>query len=200
MHVVRKLTSNAALATAVVAGLAFGSLPANALTFGVFEFSYSQTSVPLPGLLGSGSFIAQSLGGGQWQLDTISGSAYNASSSPSTEAITKLSSYADADNILYYPGVPQLVDFGGLSFTTAFEDYNIYWNGYYGILESSNNPVGYPNGVTIDFSVTEENLFDAPALTPLPGALALFAGGLGLLGFTGLAKRRKTRGLPLTVA
>ena len=34
------------------------------------------------------------------------------------------------------------------------------------------------------------------ALTPLPGALALFAGGLGLLGFAGLSRSRKTgRGL-----
>jgi len=200
MQVVRKLTSNVALATAVVAGLAFGSLPAKALTFGVFDFNYSQTSDPANALSGSGSFIAQSLGGGEWQLDTISGSAFNASILPSSEAITNLSSYAAADNILYYPGVPQLVDFAGISFVTAFEDYNIYWNGYYGILESSNNPVGYPNGVTIDFSVNEIRSFDAIGPTPLPGALALFAGGLGLLGFTGLAKRRKTRGLPLTAA
>ena len=37
-----------------------------------------------------------------------------------------------------------------------------------------------------------------PNPAPLPGALALFAGGLDLVGFTGLARRRKTRGHPLT--
>jgi len=59
-------------------------------------------------------------------------------------------------------------------------------------LEVSGTAIG-----TVSYSGT---LDVYPAATPLPGALALFAGGLGLLGFTGLRKRRKERGAVASVA
>jgi len=99
-------------------------------------------------------------GGSEYQLTGITGFGGN-----NNIAITTLSNYAGADNILFYPTQP-FVDFGGISFNTADGDpWNIYWNGYYGVLDFNTNPVGYPNSVTIDFSVTE---------TPLPAALPLF--------------------------
>jgi hypothetical protein len=160
------------LATAVVGLTLLTPAPAIAVTF---DFSYFSTNTP--GLSGSGEFTATSLGGGEYQLTGITGFGGN-----NDIAITSLSSYAAADNILFYPTQP-FVDFGGISFNTADGDaWNIYWNGYYGVLDFNTNPVGYPNSVTIDFSVTE---------TPLPAALPLFAGGLAAWGLFARQRKRK---------
>jgi hypothetical protein len=158
---------------AALVGLALlAPVPANAVTF---DFSYFSTNTP--SLSGSGEFTATFIGGSEYQLTGITGFGGN-----NDIAITSLSGYAAADNILFYPTQP-FVDFGGISFTTVDGDaWNIYWNGYYGVLNSSTNPVGYPNGVTIDFSVTE---------TPLPAALPLFAGGLAAWGLFGRQRKRK---------
>jgi hypothetical protein len=60
---------------------------------------------------------------------------------------------------------------------------------YLEVASAQPNPVGGSQG-SIQVSGTEEGTM------PLPGALALFAGGLGLLGFAGLRRSRKTgRGL-----
>jgi hypothetical protein len=59
-------------------------------------------------------------------------------------------------------------------------------------------PGTFFGGIPFDSGTVTVTYTYTTSQTPLPGALSLFAGGLGLLGFTGLAKRRKTRGLPLT--
>jgi hypothetical protein len=159
-------------ATAVIGLALLAPVPANAVTF---DFSYFSTNTP--NLSGSGEFTASFIGGSEYQLTGITGFGGN-----NDTAITSLSGYAAADNILFYPTQP-FVDFGGISFNTADGNaWNIYWNGYYGVLDFNTNPIGYPNSVTIDFSVTE---------TPLPAALPLFAGGLAALGLFGRHRKRK---------
>ncbi len=182
----RKFATPVALAAAVIAGVGFVALPAQANILDSFAFTYNEVS-PAPGSIsGTGGFTATNEGGGVYDLNTIWGTANNVTAPTPvpgiSEPILGLSSYAGADNVLYYPGTPQFVDFAGISFATLYENYNIYWNGYTGILESSNNPVGYPNAVTIDFSVSQ---------TPLPAALPLFAGGLGAIGLLQPRKKRK---------
>jgi hypothetical protein len=67
-------------------------------------------------------------------------------------------------------------------------------NGFLGVDGSVNNP--YPGGSAYDFG-SEQNLPDFDyafqtftETTPLPAALPLFAGGLGLLGFVGWRRKR----------
>jgi hypothetical protein len=158
-------------------GLLF-SVGAHATSY-TFDFSFSPVSDTT--MFGSGSLTADYEGGGIYQIIGITGSVDNAPTGPTPQTIEGLSSYAAADNTLSYPATPYLT-FGGLSFSTAYDDYNLYWNGVYGILQASNNPVGYPNSETIDFNVTP---------TPLPPGILLMAGGTGLLGFFAARKRRK---------
>jgi hypothetical protein len=159
-------------AAALTGAVLLGALPANAVTF---DFSYSSTNTP--GLSGSGEFFATLVSGSEYQLTGITGFGGN-----NNLAITGLSGYAAADNLLFYPTQPY-VDFGGISFTTFGGDaWNIYWNGYYGLLDSNTNPGGSPNSVVIDFAVTQ---------TPIPAAFPLFAAGLGALGLFGRYRKRK---------
>jgi len=60
----------------------------------------------------------------------------------------------------------------------------LFFGPYY--IEVSGTAVG-----TTSYGGTLSVELPSSTFTPLPGALALFAGGLGLLGFTGLRKRRK---------
>src|SRR5262245_30743825 len=101
-------------ATAVVGLALLAPVPANAVTF---DFSYFSTNTP--DLSGSGQFTATPIGGSEYQLTGITGYGGN-----NNIAITTLSSYAAADNILFYPTQP-FVDFGGISFNTADGD---AWN------------------------------------------------------------------------
>lgn len=100
-------------------------------------------------------------------------------------AITGLSSFEGADNLLFPTGTTFL-DTSGLSFDTAVgQDINIFSffaegstpsGNAYG--EISSNPAGFGVG-TFELSAT-----------PLPAALPLFAGGLGVLVFLAWRKKR----------
>jgi hypothetical protein len=188
----RKNTLSGLFGAAVVAAGMLLSVGAQAspMVGDDYTFDFSFTPISNTTMDGSGSFVAEYNGGGSYAIQSITGTVDNAPLNPSTQSITGLSPYAAADNTLSYPTQPY-VDFGGLSFSTLYDDYNIYWNGYYGILQASNNPVGYPNAATITFDVSP---------TPLPPAAMLLAGGVGLLGFFGARKRRKDGRLGATVA
>ncbi len=94
-------------------------------------------------------------------------------------AITGLSSYADADNILYETGAPGQVSFSGISFSEGGETFNLYsWNEGDYALASVVDAVGYPqNGVIGTLTVTA-----VPELTTWAMLLAGFA-SLGLAGW-----------------
>ena len=135
----------------------------------VFDFSYSGN-----GVSGNGAFITGSTGS-PYTVTDVTGVANGV-------AITGLSWYAGADNLLYDPG-SHLVDFSGISFSTANGDaWGIGWTGFdYGIAEFSNDKIGYCCGVNpISFTVTDPPVSGAPgpiAGGGLPGLL-LASGGL----------------------
>lgn len=159
------------LAIGVLGTLFLSILPASAST--LFSFSYSGS-----GYSGSGEFTANFLGGSQYDVIGVAGTADGSN-------ITGLSSYAGADNQLYYPGSPLHVTFAGISFATANALlWNIWSDGTnYGILNTTFCEGTSTCGlVPIDISI---------APVPLPAAVPLFAAGLSAMGFMGWRKRRK---------
>jgi hypothetical protein len=136
-----------------------------------FDFSYTG-----PGVTGSGQFSSADVTS-PYTITGITGTANG-------DAITGLSIYAGADNLLYFPTEP-FVDFGGISFSTvSLGDWNIFYDGSaYFILSSIENPGGGPDGLhPIELSIT--------AVTPEPITLSLF--GAGLAGAF-LVRRRKRK-------
>ena len=154
-----------------------------------YTFSFSFSPIANIDTSGAGAFVAMFEGGDTYAVQSITGAIFNAPVAPSSQTINSLSFYAGADNNLFFPDQPY-VDFGGLSFDTGYDQYNIYSNnGVYGFLDAANDSVGYPNSAVIAFNVTQ---------TPLPPAALLLAGGTGLLGFFGARKRRKNGRLMAT--
>lgn len=138
-----------------------------------FNFSYSG-----PGVSGSG-VLTTSDAGSPFTVTGITGTANG-------EAITGLSTYASADNLIFYPTPPN-VDFSGVSFSTASRDWGIGWTGTaYGIVNSIDNPDGACCGISpIDFSLSQASG------TPEPGAWALMLLGFGAMGAS-LRRSRRT--------
>jgi hypothetical protein len=140
----------------------------------LFNFSYSGD-----GVSGSGVLTTSDVGS-PYAVTGITGTANG-------EAITGLSSYAAADNLIYYPTQPS-VDFSGLSFSTATRDWGIGWTGSaYGIV----NSIANPNGDCCGISPIEFNISSAGVPEPTTWALMLLGfGGLGA------ALRRNRRAAP----
>ena len=177
MHTIRKFVVSVTFASAFVGTIIFGALPAKATTF---DWSYTGT-----GVSGAGQFFGTLVVGTTYSLTGVTGSVTDGAN---IYAISGLSPYAAADNNLFFP-TPNLVSFGGISFSTVSgPDWNIFTDGgviHYGLLDSLTNPGGFANINlrNIDFVV-------ALTPTPLPAALLLFGSGLGLLGLLGRHKRR----------
>jgi hypothetical protein len=154
--------------SALVAGLLLSSGFVGSAHALVFDFSYSGS-----GVSGSGEFITGSTGS-PYTVTKVIGTANGV-------AITGVSLYASADNLLYTAG-SYLVDFSGISFSTSNGD---AWGigltpaDTYGIAEFFKDPLGYCCGVNpINFSVTRVSGAPGPiAGAGLPGLL-LAGGGL----------------------
>jgi hypothetical protein len=105
------------------------------------------------------------------------------------DMITGLSSYAGADNLLFFPN-PPFVDYGGISFSTVFSgNFNLYYdagNTHNWVIALVNNPGFFPDGLNqINFQVTP-----AVAAVPEPSTWAMMI--LGFLGIGFLSYRRKS--------
>ncbi len=119
--------------------------------------------------------------GGPFTVTAISGER-------SGDAITGLSSYAGSDQLLY--ATNPLFDLGGLSFSTAAGDFNLYsyssgsYDGYWE-LSSTVDPVGYAqNGSQISLTVSA---------VPEPASIGLF--GVAVLGLGALLHWRRAPGV-----
>ncbi len=143
------------------------------------------------GYSASGTFTGTLIGPGpggstEYQLSAITGVI-------NSDPITGLSSFASADNILYFPAStvsidgngqtpPTFVDTFGISFTAMTTGpWNIFNYIQFEIGTAINN-VDACCGVVGAFNVAE---------TPLPAALPLFASGLGALSLLGWRRKRK---------
>jgi hypothetical protein len=157
--------------SALVAALLFSSSFLGSAHALEFDFSYSGGSGKTA-VYGSGEFFTGSTGS-PYTVTNVIGTANG-------QAITGVSLYAGADNLLYTSGSP-LVDFSGISFSTSNKDaWGIGWTGInYGIAEFFKDPFGYCCGVNpIKFSVTQVSGAPGPiAGGGLPGLL-LAGGGL----------------------
>ena len=151
------------------------SAAADTATSKVFDFSYSGAGVSGSGVVTTGN------SGSPYTITSISGTANG-------DAITGLSNYASADNLLYYEGQPY-VDFSGLSFSTGLgpteTDWGLGWTGSaYGIVNSSSDPSGACCGTSpLQFSVTA---------VPEPSLWATWLLGVGAAGVF-LRSRRRDR-------
>ena len=150
--------------------------PAKADVF--FDFTYTSSA-------GNGNilFDTQLITPGQYSVVGATGTA-------DAYSVSGVSSYAGADNILTSPGTP--FDFGGVSVHTSnpLLDLNFFDNGGLFKLQSTVDPVGFPqNGVALDtFSVT------AVSAVPEPSTWAMMI--LGFVGVGFVAYRRKDRIVP----
>jgi PEP-CTERM motif len=161
-----------AAAGAIFLGI-IATIPAHATTF-----DFTVISVGAPGDSGSGTFIGTETLSGVYTLTGITGT-FDGS------AITQLSTYADADNQLFFPS-QTFVDFGGISFVTAnplLGAINLFSNSGSFEVKSTVDSVGYYfNGTPISLSVTA---------TPLPSSWTMMLIGLAAFGF--VAYRRKAK-------
>ena len=136
----------------------------------VFDFSYSGGS-GVNAVSGSGEFITGSTGS-PYTVTNVTGLANGI-------AITGLSTYASADNLLYDPG-SHYVDFSGISFSTSNGDaWGLGWTGTsYGIAEFFSDSIGYCCGVNpLTFTVTPVRGAPSPiAGGGMPGLLLAIAG------------------------
>jgi len=164
--------------SAVTAGAIFlgiiATIPAHAMTF-----DFSVKSIGAPGDLASGTMTANLTSPGIYTLLGITGTFDGV-------AITGLSSYANADNLLLYPSQPY-VDFQGISFETAtLGIVNLFSNSGYFEVKSAVDSVGYYfSGTPISLAVSAA----AVSATPLPSTWGMMLLGLGVVGY--LAYRRK---------
>jgi hypothetical protein len=147
------------------------AIPAHAMTF-----DFSVTSTGRPGDIASGTFTANQTSLGIYALTGISGIFDGVK-------ITGLSTYANADNQLFYPTQPY-VDFQGISFQTAgLGAINLFSNSGYFEVKSSVDSVGYYfSGTPISIAVSA---------TPLPASWTMMLLGLGVLGFLGYRRKSK---------
>ena len=169
-----------AKATAIASGVFLLAATATpALCDTIYDFNIIgnfATTVGTP-VTGSGTFTVSDTS------STVLGfTGYQVESATFDNSPVTLSSYEGADNVLfpggYGYGTPQgLTDGGGIAFETSggeFINITSAGGGLYNEYVLSGNT--FSEGVRGDFSVNV-------AATPLPATLALFAGGLGFVGF-----------------
>jgi hypothetical protein len=178
MNVLKALRSSA-VAGAILA-LSTLAMPTTA-SADVFIFSYTSSSSPTFGFgtFTTGSSVSPALVTGITGTEIYNGIP---------DTITGLSSYAYADNLLFFPN-PPFVDFAGISFSTVFSgDFNLYYdagNANNWVLASVNNPDGFTDGLNkINLQVT------AVAAVPEPSTWAMMI--LGFLGVGFVSFRRKS--------
>ncbi len=124
---------------------------------------------------------------------------YNYQTTFTTTGVDLLSGMFAADNEVGYIKLDgRLIYTGPSDGSSQFAS----WTDFSGLTNSGTNTIlfdvvnyaqdgGNPSGLNVEF--TGLTTTDLTSPTPLPGALPLFAGGLGVIGMFGARKRRKIR-------
>jgi hypothetical protein len=164
--------------TSGIVGLVLGATMSVCLALGgasaeVFDFSFSGG-----GLSGSGILYATGTPG-DYVLYGASGTASDVNYDSGTpSAITGVSGFGGADNLLFYPNSPY-VDYDGIGLDTADGNgYNLYYYGGY-VVGTAGETQSY-----VSFSVT-------PVPVPEPSTWAMMILGFAGLGFAGYRRSRK---------
>ena len=163
---------------ATLAALVLAAHPASAQTF---TFSYSGASVTASGTLTTtpdgnpGEFLVTGISGAR-NASTITG-------------LIGPNGYASNDNLIFTNGSSYTLDGGGISYDIGTTQVN--FSSYTGGYEENNPPdtLGYPS---VDGSRPVSVTINRLAAVPEPSRVIPFAlGGLGLLGLTLRARRRR---------
>ena len=148
-------------------------------------FDFSLTGLDDSSITGSGT-LTTGAGPSPYTVTAANGTITDPSG---TFTINGLSTYAGADNLLYYPatGSDGYVDFGDISFTTSgVPDFNIGGGGSEGLgvvlNDSVLNPAGNP-GVNGSYNISL-TVTSAPELSTW-AMLGLGFAGLGFAGYRG---------------
>jgi hypothetical protein len=154
--------------------LVLGAMLSGAAKADTYYFSYKDAANDI---FGSGTFSTNDTS----SPFTISGITGTETYLGLTETILGLSSYASADNVFYIP--PPTLDFSGVSFFTASNQFGIGWTGSnYGIIDSNSNSGGTCCGTDVTFNVSA---------VPEPSTWAMMILGFAGVGF--MAYRRKSK-------
>lgn len=168
MHEGTNVNIKQILAATILAGAAAigGAANANTLNFS-FSVSGTVTNTLYTGDSGSGQFT---LAGG---TATLPAAITGITGQVNGAAITGLSLYAGADNLLQSLSVPY-VDFAGVSFDAGGDSFNLYsiGNGNYELRASVDPGGNGSNGTPIDLTIG----------VPEPATWGLMIVGLGLAG------------------
>jgi PEP-CTERM motif len=182
--------------SALLCGLVLAALPCSSALASPVYFDFSFTG---PSFSGSGEFVTQSLGNGEYQIDNILNGSVNGN------AITSLlpdGSYPKGlgnvpnDNILIFPGTwginsPSYFDDAGVSFTvggTSPYDVNLNDTWFFeNAVKGPGNP--WENSIELD-CVTVSLATPPPAGSPVPEPSSLMLFGTGMLAVAGAFRRR----------
>jgi hypothetical protein len=181
--------------------IAFQVPQAKAVTF---DWSYSGTVTSGVGtgnaVSGSGTLDAVLNSGNQYIVDAIAGTANGLT-------VTGLTGYSGEDQLIYWPGAPNQLDFGGVAFLAGGEAFNFYY--LFGSSGTSTpgtydcGAVGYclvGPGISghagdSDHDPLAQISFEASPVgaTPLPSTWSMLLCGFFVIGFMAIRGTRKKR-------
>jgi hypothetical protein len=159
----------------------------------IFEFSFTNEGTTF----GSGDFTTSGAGS-PFSITGVSGTVtYMGGIEQVITGVKLFDMYAGNDNLLNFPAAPEpttpaFVTYGGVSFTTSADVYNIgFADPIYNIEQQSTNPGGTinPGDIFVPLTGFTVTAVSAIAAVPEPSTWVMMILGFGALGFMGYRRR-----------